>query len=87
MDTYAGQYDGHIIPLVTWSVNPPPTPEHVYYPTQKPALDIRLDNKRSVTARVGRMSNGTDAPMTWSLRLSSNSVGDKVAVNVDMAFI
>ena len=52
--------------------------------TQKPARDVHLDNNRSATARVGRRSKGTDAPMISPLRLCDSSAGDKGTGNVDM---
>lgn len=78
--TYAGNYDGQIIPLFILLA----LPFSFCYairkrrrPTQKPALDIHLDNNLNVTARVGRMSKGTDAPMTAPLRLCSSSSGGR----------
>lgn len=55
-----------------------------HHHTQKPALEIYLDNNLNVTARVGKISKGTDAPMTSPLRLWSNSFGDKGAGKSDM---
>lgn len=57
---------------------------HIRPLTQKPALDIHLDNKRSVTAAVGRMSNGTAAPMTSFFRLCISSLGARVSVCSDI---
>ena len=62
-------------------------PIGIRYRTQKPALDVHLDNKRRATASVGRRSNGTDAPMTWPLRSCDNSAGDKVGSGVAMVGI
>lgn len=54
------------------------------HPTQKPALDIHLDNNLKVTARVGRMSNGTDPPMTSPLRFCSSSLAGRATGSSDM---
>lgn len=82
--TYASQYDSKVIPLIHQSVNPSRKPAQVRHLTQKPALDIHLDSNRSVTATVGRISNGTDAPMTSPFRVCKSSVGDRVAGGVDI---
>lgn len=81
---YAGQDDCHIVPLVIRSVTVSSMSASVSRLTQKPALDIHLDNNLKVTARVGRISNGTDAPMTSPLRLCSSSPGDRVAGSSDI---
>ena len=52
--------------------------------TQKPALDTHLDNNRSATATVGRMSNVTDAPITSPLRSCASSLGDRLTGGRDM---
>ena len=61
-----------------------PFSEYFGRPTQKPALEIHLDNRRSATATVGRMSNVTDAPITSALRYCTSSLGDKVTDGRDM---
>ena len=67
--TYAGQHNGIIIPLCPWSVIPRPVWAHVRHLTQKPALEVHLDNNRNATAKVGRISRGTDAPITSPVRV------------------
>lgn len=77
-DTYAGQYDREIIPLIARSaVFSPSTPARVGCLTQKPAFDIHLDSSRSATATVGRTSNGTDAPIISPLRVCTSSLGGR----------
>ena len=74
--TYAGQYDCIIVPLLAQSITYSPMWMSLFTClTQKPALDVHLDNNRSVTATVGRTSNGTDPPMISLLRVCTNSLG------------
>ena len=89
--TYAGNYDCQIVPLFillaqSFFFGLAMKGKGVWWhnPTQNPALDIHLDNNLSVTARVGRMSNGTDAPMSAPLRLCNSSVGGRSAGSSDM---
>ncbi|CAD6593928.1 MAG: hypothetical protein ASARMPREDX12_007829 [Alectoria sarmentosa] len=80
-------YDSQIIPLFTESVlsfTSAKRSERRRHPTQKPAFDMYLDSKRKITATVGRISSGIEAPITCPPRLCSSSLDDRVTGSSDM---
>ena len=63
---------------------PLPWSAAVRHLTQKPAREIHLDSNLKATAAVGRINNGTDAPMTSALRDCISSLGGRVSGSSDI---
>ncbi len=73
--SYHGQNGCSVIPLLV-KMSDSFVSSHVVADgarTQNPALDIRLDSRRNVTARVGRRSKVIEAPSMSPLRFSYRS--------------